>query len=323
MLPTKYRSTGGLLIAIFFAGSGSLVGLFSYFFKDWRTLTKMAGLSGLPVIYYYFMPESPIFYFSQGKLDQTAEIFYTFGQKNKVEKLSQLKIHKMLESIQSQQMKTASMTEQKRTVLDLFRNGPSMRKITIKFIMIWFACTSTYYGLTLNAGELPWSVYKTILVYSIVDVLGKLLAIKLMDHEKIGRRRVMTVSLVLSGVCCFLGGYLTDSDPDFYQNQILWSNFVGRFCISAAYGVIYPYTAELYPTLIRGNGVSLGATFGTFGAVLSKSFISLKVYGNIVPGLVFASMAGLAGILSSTLPETRGQPTANTFEEIEKIYRQA
>ena len=59
---------------------------------------------------------------------------------------------------------------------------------------------------------------------------------------------------MVAGVACVFAGVLANEDLD--QNrglaglQVLLS-LVGKFGASAAFSVVYLYTAELYPTIIR------------------------------------------------------------------------
>ena len=44
---------------------------------------------------------------------------------------------------------------------------------------------------------------------------------------------------------------------------------VGKFGASAAFGVIYLYTAEVFPTVMRNSGLGLCSICARFGAILS------------------------------------------------------
>ena len=50
---------------------------------------------------------------------------------------------------------------------------------------------------------------------------------------------------------------------------------VGKFGITAAFAMVYVYTAELYPTVVRNMGMGVSSTASRLGSILSPYFIYL------------------------------------------------
>lgn len=50
---------------------------------------------------------------------------------------------------------------------------------------------------------------------------------------------------------------------------------VGKFGITAAFSMVYVYTAELYPTVVRNMGVGVSSTASRLGSILSPYFVYL------------------------------------------------
>ena len=48
---------------------------------------------------------------------------------------------------------------------------------------------------------------------------------------------------------------------------------VGKFGITAAFAMVYVYTAELYPTVVRNMGMGVSSTASRLGSILSPYFI--------------------------------------------------
>lgn len=50
---------------------------------------------------------------------------------------------------------------------------------------------------------------------------------------------------------------------------------VGKFGITAAFSMVYVYTAELYPTVVRNMGVGVSSMASRLGSILSPYFVYL------------------------------------------------
>lgn len=50
---------------------------------------------------------------------------------------------------------------------------------------------------------------------------------------------------------------------------------VGKFGVTAAFSIVYVYTAELYPTVVRNMGVGVSSTASRLGSILAPYFIYL------------------------------------------------
>jgi putative MFS transporter len=96
--------------------------------------------------------------------------------------------------------------------------------------------------------------------------------------DKIGRRKVLIVYLILAG----LGSALLSLKIEISW-IFLWSSVISFFNLGAWAG-LYAYTPELYPTEIRGTGSGAAASFGRLMGVLAPS----------ITGYLFAS-TGLVG----------------------------
>jgi OCT family organic cation transporter-like MFS transporter 4/5 len=44
---------------------------------------------------------------------------------------------------------------------------------------------------------------------------------------------------------------------------------IGKFCVTCSFGIIYVYSAEIYPTVVRGVGVGSSSMVGRIGSILA------------------------------------------------------
>lgn len=95
---------------------------------------------------------------------------------------------------------------------------------------------------------------------------------------------------------------------------------VGKLGSSAGFALIYIYSAELFPTVLRNAAIgifSCGARVGGMVAPLiadSVIIIGGKM-GQAVPLVIFGAASVLAGILTLFLPETLNSRLPETIED--------
>lgn len=101
---------------------------------------------------------------------------------------------------------------------------------------------------------------------------------------------------------------------------------VGKFGVTAAFSMVYVYTAELYPTVVRNMGVGVSSTASRLGSILSPYFVYLGAYDRFLPYILMGSLTILTAILTLFLPETFGTPLPDTIDQMLRVkgikYRQ-
>jgi hypothetical protein len=113
---------------------------------------------------------------------------------------------------------------------------------------------------------------------------------------------------------------------------------LGKAFIQGAFNILYIFTSELYPTIIRNSAVGLCSMIGRVGAgarLFSNhyiSFVILIVFSGyiailsditlpIVPMSIFCLFSLFAGVLIYFLPETKDLPLPDTLFVSIYIFR--
>jgi MFS transporter, OCT family, solute carrier family 22 (organic cation transporter), member 4/5 len=104
-----------------------------------------------------------------------------------------------------------------------------------------------FYGLSLKTNDLGASPYLTFLISAIVEILAYLIIQCALD--KTGRKIPYIIFLTFSGLSCLS---IPLSNNLYYQ---ISAAMFGKLCTSGSYGIIYIYTAEIFPTSIRSSGI--------------------------------------------------------------------
>lgn len=155
-------------------------------------------------------------------------------------------------------------------IKEMFRSP----KIIIRFIIIYFIWgvnAFIFYGLSINSTSLGGNKYINFALVSIIEIPGYTIA--WLSIEKIGRRISLAVSLFVCGISCFM----TIMSSHFSVDWLVIVMFlVGKLGITSAFGVVYVYTAEMLPTIIRSGGVGTASTVARVGALVAP-FVPLLV----------------------------------------------
>ena len=119
--------------------------------------------------------------------------------------------------------------------------------------------------------------------------------------------------LLISKIPFFLhiGAGLLFSSPDLVILQVILS-LIGKFGASACFAIVYVYTAELFPTVIRNTAVGTCSTIARVGGICS---ILIGLIPKPAPFIIMGIVACVAGGLALFFPETVGSKLPETMDD--------
>lgn len=140
--------------------------------------------------------------------------------------------------------------------------------------VLWFCLVFGYYGifiwlptLLVNSGFSIVRSFQFVLIGALAQIPGYFSAAYLV--EKVGRRPVISVFLLMSGLTAICFGHSTTT-----FNIIFWSSLMSFFNLGA-WGAVYTYTPELYPTRIRARGAGMAAAIGRIGGIVAPIVVGM------------------------------------------------
>src|SRR5918995_93002 len=214
----------------------------------WRWLFVAAALPAfLAAVVRRALPESPYWLARRGRLAEAAGV------------LGGITGH----SVDSESL--AVTEEPSSSPRELF--GPRLRATSAVIVLVWIALNVSYYGLfiwlpgVLGAqGTVALNVYVLLALVALAQFPGYAASLWLV--EAWGRKPTLAAFLALGGVSALT--FALAQSTTVYVAALF---FVGFFNLGA-WGAVYPYTSELFPTRLRSSafgmveGVGKGAAIG-------------------------------------------------------------
>ncbi|MBP2656820.1 MAG: ral substrate transporter [Firmicutes bacterium] len=149
---------------------------------------------------------------------------------------------------------------------------------TIMLWLLWFGIVYSYYGiftwlpsLLVGQGHTVIKTFEYVLIITVAQLPGYFSAAYLVDRW--GRKPTLTLYLAMSAVCAYWFGHAGS-----VANVLLWGSLMAFFNLGA-WGIVYTYTPELYPTAIRATGSGWAAAVGRFGGMLAPVAVGYMVNG--------------------------------------------
>ncbi|CAM5156568.1 unnamed protein product [Natator depressus] len=296
----------GSLTNLTFAVGIAVYALLGYYIREWRFLAFVSNSPGVFFFLLSFMlPESPRWLYSQGNTAEAEDVLQYLACGNGKERLT-IKLKPCAGTMKKNDSASG--------VLNLVKH-PVLRWRTIILMYIWYVCSLVYYGLTFNAGELGGNLYLNVALYGLIEVPAFPLCMFFIEKSWSGRRKTTTFFLIFAGFTCIFIMFLPENSGLFFSPTLL--ALCGKLTVSAAFNIVYIYTSELYPTVVRNAGLGVCSMTCRFGGVLAPFVPSMKSLHPSLPFMVFGISGVSAGFLTLLLPETLNKPIAESIEDLQ------
>jgi putative MFS transporter len=194
--------------------------------------------------------------------------------------------------------------------------SPRYARRTAMLWILWFGIVLTYYGIflwipTLLVGR-GLSVVRSnefFFLSTLAQVPGYFSAAWLV--ERWGRKPTLVTYLLGTAAAAFLFG---NAGTDAGALTFVWAALLSFFNLGA-WGIVYTYTPELYPTAIRATGAGVAAAVGRVGGIIGP-YLTPVLVPLIAQSGTFALFMALLVVTAAAVAllgeETRGR----SLEEI-------
>ena len=184
--------------------------------------------------------------------------------------------------------------------------------------VIWIGINFGYYGFVLWTPSLlvaqGFALIKSFqftFIMCLAQLPGYFSAAYLV--EKIGRKKVLTIYFAGTALAAWLFGHAGS------MTQVLTYGCLLYFFSLGAWGCVYAYTPEVYPTAARGSGTGWAAAFGRIGAFVAPMIVPVlyTTYGEKAGyGYVFALLTSVFAIVAIVVAVFGKETMGKSLEEI-------
>jgi len=309
--PSK-RTMCGILFQLAFATGFLLVAVWGAVLKDRMWLQIVYGMhSAILLGHWWLMDESPRWLWAQGRVTEAIIIVQRGLKVNG----SDVRVD-AARLISKSKLQQETKENKSHGALDLFRT-PNLRKKSLNICLNWFANSIAYYGLALNMGNLVGNPFLMLFLGGVLEMPTYILVIFIMDRT--GRRCLTSTFMILGGVCCICAAIITGATGDLMAIVMVTIVLVGKGCIAGSFAVVYNYTAEMFPTVVRNTALGIGSMCARLSGALTPVIFLLDSLDPRVPAALFGFIALVAGFLALYLPETLNQPMPESIEDGENF----
>ncbi|KAK2856213.1 hypothetical protein Q5P01_004948 [Channa striata] len=318
----KVRTWTSMHVHAAFAVGVMVVALTGYLVRVWWIYQIVLSICTSPfLLFCWKFPETPFYLMAKGRYNDTQTLMDMMARFNGLK--SRLKVEELLEPEESEtgralmeqeREKQPLPSEKKLSILDLFCSW-RMAARTCTVWAIWFIGSLGYYVFSLGSVSLGGNQYMNLFLAGAVELPSYLIGCFAMD--RIGRKNTCAPSLLLAGVACMLIIVV----PADIEVLAIALSMIGKFAIAIAFGLIYLYTCELYPTIIRTLAVGSGSMMCRVGSIVAPFCVYLADVWVYLPQVVVGILAFVIGLLTLLLPETLGRPLTTTLEQAEGLGR--
>lgn len=307
-IPTRVRTIVGTGTGYCYTVGQLVLAVVAYFIRDWRWLTLAVSLPFyVSFLYSWWFLESARWLVLNRKSEQAVKnlkkVARINGRLAEADKIN-------LEMLEESMKKEITCSNGSYNGLDLIRTA-TLRTITICLSAVWFSTSFAYYGLSMDLQKFGVSIYLIQVIFGAVDIPAKIVVTVCMSV--LGRRPSQCGALVLAGIMILIN-LLVPCDLQILRTSLA---VVGKGCLAASFSCCYLYSGELYPTIIRQNGMGWVSMMARLGAMVAPMVLLSGEAVPWLPGLIYGGAPILSGIFAFFLPETLGMPLPDTLQDVE------
>ncbi|KAL3115983.1 hypothetical protein niasHT_007283 [Heterodera trifolii] len=306
----QYRSVVGSLLQAPWACGYAFLALVAYIWRSWTSIQLITTVFHLLALFLiHHLPESPRWLIATNRVDEAEKIIRKACHFNKSSLPSDLEL------VRHAEQRKWLKYNQRPHFLHSFKS-PTMAFRNVIIFLVWIATALVYYGIVIALSDqstpgramFVGNFFLNNAIAGAIE-LPTLMACVFLLHS--GRKRSQVITLISAGTLIFVAMCLSLREEMTFSLLFM---LAGKVCIQGAFNILYIFTSELYPTVIRNSAVGTCSMMARFGSAASGYIAILSdVTLPTVPMAIFCIFSLFAGVLIYFLPETRDLPLPETM----------
>ena len=304
--PAKVRGRFIVLLESFWGVGWIVAACIAYWFIPVYGWHWAFIIGAMPALYVFVirigMPESVRYLLSKGKIGEAEEI------------VVKLEAEAGIKEPVFDKNKEISELESVEPSLATIWSGRFWKR-TVMLWIAWFGIVFTYYGiftwlpsLVYNQGFTFIKTFEYVFIMTLAQLPGYFTAAWLV--EIIGRKYTLSLFLLMTGVASWFFG-----QANTVTSIVMWGCIMSFFNLGA-WGVIYTYTPELYPTAIRAFGSGWAAGIGRMGGMLAPAMVGVLLQRGMKMEAVFYMFTVVLIFVSLTIVLLGNETKQKNLENI-------
>ncbi|MHA3048368.1 niacin transporter NiaP [Acinetobacter sp. ANC 4639] len=261
-VPAQVRGRFIVLLESFWGLGWLVAALISYFLIPHFGWHIAFLIGGLPLFYVWVIfskvPESVPYLINRNRIEEAHLLIQKLEQQAGVEVIQEIEV--------------CPVAHQQKVSFQQLWQKPFVRR-TLMLWLIWFGIVFSYYGiftwlpsLLVKQGYDIVKSFEYVLFMILAQLPGYVVASWLV--EKLGRKATLAGFIGFCAVSAYFFGQ-ANSDSEI----MLWGCLMSFFNLGA-WGVLYTYTPEQYPTNIRAFGSGWAAAIGRIGGIVAPIVVT-------------------------------------------------
>lgn len=261
-IPAQVRGRFIVLLESFWGLGWLVAALVSYFLIPHFGWHIAFLIGGLPLFYVWVVltkvPESVPYLINRNRIIEAHQLIQKLEQQAGVEVIQEIEV--------------LPVAHQQKVSFQQLWQKPFVRR-TLMLWLIWFGIVFSYYGiftwlpsLLVKQGYDIVKSFEYVLFMILAQLPGYIVASWLV--EKLGRKATLAGFI---GLCAVSAYFFGQSSSD---NSIMFWGCLMSFFNLGAWGVLYTYTPEQYPTNIRAFGSGWAAAVGRIGGIVAPMVVT-------------------------------------------------
>lgn len=266
--PTK-RGVAGMSTFYFFSGGIAILSGIAYIFRTWRALYIASSIPSVLflVIVLPFVSESPRWCLIRGKMGRAMNTMCEIAKMNG-KNLPAGVILALDQETDESKTEQESKEAVAGSLLDVLRS-PLTRIRLFLAVAINFLCSIVYYGLSLNVVNLGTNLYLNVFLNAAAEMPAFLITAVLLD--RFGRKPLSIGTQWFSGAFCIVGALL--NGYGIWKTVRMVCGILGIFGMAGTYNLLFIYTIELFPTVVRNAALGSATQAAQMGAILAPFIV--------------------------------------------------